>query len=213
MSTIHVIPINDIREHEDSQDCWCHPNLENKVWIHNSMDGRELLEQLSLQCGEIPLFLTQVSQAYLDPHRFTSPKDCSENVFNALKWLDKRASLLTFSDDAKTLVLSQFIAKFFSFNDEQNAIEDLIQELKNLKQSLKPIHFFQLAKIFEIPVMLLLDKTSNHLIVGKPELELLTTFAVYKEFISYSKGLEILGIDAQTFQELTNKLKLQFEED
>lgn len=62
MSTIHVVPLNDIREHEDSDKCWCMPRLEDGVWIHNSMDGRELLENLSLQCAEIPLFLAQVSQ-------------------------------------------------------------------------------------------------------------------------------------------------------
>ena len=213
MSTIHVVPLNDIREHEDSDKCWCMPRLEDGVWIHNSMDGRELLENLSLQCAEIPLFLAQVSQAYLDPYRFTNPKDCNENVFIALQWLDKRASLLTFSADVMTLALSQFMSKFFNFADEQSAIEDLITELKSLKENLKPIHFFKLAKIFQIPVMLLLDKSAEHLIVGKAELELLTTFAVYKDFISQSKGREILNIDIQAFQELTDKLKHQFDDE
>jgi hypothetical protein len=213
MSTLHVVPLNDIREHEDSSDCWCKPNLDEGVWIHNSMDGREFLEQLNLQCAEIPLFLSQVSQAYLDPYRFSNPKECSENVSIALQWLDKRASLLSFSADVMTLALSQFMSKFFNFVDEQSAIEDLIQELKSLKENLKPIHFFKLAKIFEIPVMLLLDKSAEHLIVGRAELELLTTFAVYKDFISQSKGLEILSIDIQAFHELTNKLKPQFDEE
>jgi hypothetical protein len=174
------------------------------------MDGRELLEDLSLQCAEIPLFLAQVAQAYLDPYRFTNPKDCSGNVYKALQWLDKRASLLSFSEDVMTLALSQFNAKFFDFADEQSAIEDLIQKLKSLKENVKPIHFFQLAKIFQIPVMLLLDKSAEHLIVGRDELELLTTFAVYKEFISYSKGCEILGVDTQAFKELSDNLKSQF---
>jgi hypothetical protein len=209
MSTIHVVPLNDIREHEDSGDCWCKPRLEDGVWIHYSMDGRELLEDLSLQCAEIPLFLAQVAQAYLDPYRFTNPKDCSGNVFRALQWLDKRASLLTFSADVMTLALSQFNAKFFDFADEQSAIEDLIQELKALKGNLKPIHFFQLAKIFQIPVMLLLDKSAEHLIVGRAELELLTTFAVYKDFITHLKGCEILNIDIQMLDKLIDKLKAE----
>lgn len=213
MSNVHVVPLNDIREHEDSEMCWCNPNLEDGVWIHKSMDGRELLESLDLQCAEIPLFLTQVAQAYLDPYRFTNPKDCSLNVFKALQWIDKRASLLTFSDAVMTLSLSQFIETFFEFKDEQKHIEELMKDLNALKEDLKPIHFFKLAKTFQIPVMLLLDKSVKHLIVGKADLELLTAFAVHKEFISFSKGLELLSIDSQAFTELTNKLKPQFDED
>jgi len=91
-------------------------------------------------------------------------------------------------------------------------VEDLMTELKALKKNLKPVHFFQLAKIFRIPVMLLLDRSTEHLIVDKAELELLTTYAVHKEFISHSKGCEILSIDTQAFRELTDKLKSQLDE-
>ena len=44
---IHVIPINDLREHDATKECWCKPieDVEcNNVWIHNSMDGREKFE-------------------------------------------------------------------------------------------------------------------------------------------------------------------------
>jgi hypothetical protein len=38
----HILPINDIREHEESIDCWCEPEEDiNGVIIHNSADGRE----------------------------------------------------------------------------------------------------------------------------------------------------------------------------
>lgn len=47
---IHVIPINDMKEHIHSRKCWCNPRLEQKntketLVIHNSMDGRELIER------------------------------------------------------------------------------------------------------------------------------------------------------------------------
>ena len=38
---IHVIPINDLRDHDDSPACWCVPRDDDGVWIHNSMDRRE----------------------------------------------------------------------------------------------------------------------------------------------------------------------------
>ena len=49
-SDVHVIPLNDLREHDDSQWCWCMPKVEiqddgRAVVIHNSADGRELVER------------------------------------------------------------------------------------------------------------------------------------------------------------------------
>ncbi len=41
----HVIPINDLREHVVSVDCWCHPLLDDDVVIHNSLDQRESYEE------------------------------------------------------------------------------------------------------------------------------------------------------------------------
>lgn len=43
--TTHVYPINDLRHHElDGEKCWCKPQEEDGVIIHNSMDGREKYE-------------------------------------------------------------------------------------------------------------------------------------------------------------------------
>lgn len=53
-SDIHVIPENDLREHEESRQCWCRPTLDQLesdpvVVIHNSADGRELVERNGVQ--------------------------------------------------------------------------------------------------------------------------------------------------------------------
>mgnify|MGYP003402519020 FL=1 len=43
---IHIIPINDLREHEELTTCDCSPKVEfengEMIIIHNSFDGREL---------------------------------------------------------------------------------------------------------------------------------------------------------------------------
>ena len=45
---IHVVPINDLREHEASVDCWCKPTEDDEgwpdIWVHHSMDEREEYE-------------------------------------------------------------------------------------------------------------------------------------------------------------------------
>lgn len=42
---LHLVPINDLKEHLDS-DCPCHPIHDDNlgVWAHNSFDGREAFE-------------------------------------------------------------------------------------------------------------------------------------------------------------------------
>ena len=37
----HVVPDDDLREHELTKDCWCHPYDDDLIWVHNSMDRRE----------------------------------------------------------------------------------------------------------------------------------------------------------------------------
>ena len=56
MPDLHVLPINDLREHEETRDCWCHPAVTGEPYeetdvivTHNSADGRELIEQHGLQ--------------------------------------------------------------------------------------------------------------------------------------------------------------------
>jgi hypothetical protein len=45
--TYHVVPVDDIKEHEPSLECWCRPYRD--PWnpfgiIHNALDRRELYE-------------------------------------------------------------------------------------------------------------------------------------------------------------------------
>ena len=41
----HVTPIGDLKEHEESEECWCDPECHyrglTKIIVHNSMDRRE----------------------------------------------------------------------------------------------------------------------------------------------------------------------------
>ncbi len=42
----HVIPLDDLKPHEGSHECWCHPTDDGgNRWIHNSADGREQYER------------------------------------------------------------------------------------------------------------------------------------------------------------------------
>lgn len=43
--TVHVLPVNDLRDHEETLDCWCRPREDDGVITHNSMDRREEYEQ------------------------------------------------------------------------------------------------------------------------------------------------------------------------
>ena len=48
MSIYHLLPVDDIKEHEKSSTCACNPSSEivngNILVVHNSYDGREGLE-------------------------------------------------------------------------------------------------------------------------------------------------------------------------
>lgn len=48
MIDIHVVPVNDTREHDEIRQCWCRPRLEEAglrvLVVHNSADGREYFE-------------------------------------------------------------------------------------------------------------------------------------------------------------------------
>lgn len=48
MSDVHVMPVNDLREHQESPECWCKPtpdDVEPSLYVHHSMDQREQYEQ------------------------------------------------------------------------------------------------------------------------------------------------------------------------
>lgn len=48
---IHILPINDLKEHEELSTCHCNPSAEvledgSIMIVHNSYDKREVIEQL-----------------------------------------------------------------------------------------------------------------------------------------------------------------------
>jgi hypothetical protein len=51
MADVHVLPINDLRDHEETRLCWCIPvligedDIPDMVVVHHSIDGRELVEE------------------------------------------------------------------------------------------------------------------------------------------------------------------------
>jgi nicotinamide mononucleotide adenylyltransferase len=45
---LHVLPIDDLREHSASRRCWCRPTPDDEephVFVHHAMDGREQYER------------------------------------------------------------------------------------------------------------------------------------------------------------------------
>jgi hypothetical protein len=42
---VDVIPVNDLRDHVYGGECWCKPVDDEGMWVHNSADGREKLEE------------------------------------------------------------------------------------------------------------------------------------------------------------------------
>lgn len=46
-NAMHVVPLNDLRDHSASVDCWCKPSEDDEcpgLWLHHSMDRREEYE-------------------------------------------------------------------------------------------------------------------------------------------------------------------------
>ena len=48
---VHILPINDLEEHEELSTCKCNPKIEflengDMMIVHNSFDRREVIEQL-----------------------------------------------------------------------------------------------------------------------------------------------------------------------
>ena len=46
MMMLHVYPLEDLREHEITTQCWCHPEVDedDEICVHNALDGREAYE-------------------------------------------------------------------------------------------------------------------------------------------------------------------------
>jgi hypothetical protein len=48
---INVVPINDEVAHVENESCWCKPRVEEngQLIIHNSFDGREDFEEITVR--------------------------------------------------------------------------------------------------------------------------------------------------------------------
>ena len=48
---MHTLPVDDLKPHIMGADCWCNPRVEEngELIIHNSLDRREVFENLSIQ--------------------------------------------------------------------------------------------------------------------------------------------------------------------
>jgi hypothetical protein len=116
MPTVHVIPVNDLREHEENEDgsCWCNPRIEQEenglVIIHNSLDGKEILEGLDLQRKDIPNHLALVAKHWL----MLSDTD-DLNVAIALRWLQKRHKYLTLTLESNKASIQAMVNYFDTF--------------------------------------------------------------------------------------------------
>ena len=48
MNKIHILPMNDLKEHDESMACACRPEIKDEgngyIIIHNAYDGREWKE-------------------------------------------------------------------------------------------------------------------------------------------------------------------------
>ena len=54
VSAIHIMPVDDLVEHDDCIACWCQPRTIQEpdavlVVVHHAMDGRELIEEHGIQ--------------------------------------------------------------------------------------------------------------------------------------------------------------------
>ena len=41
---LHVMPLNDLREHTEDTECWCDPTDDGEIVVHHSADNREAFE-------------------------------------------------------------------------------------------------------------------------------------------------------------------------
>jgi hypothetical protein len=116
MPTVHVIPVNDLREHEENEDgsCWCNPRIEQEenglVIIHNSLDGKEILEDIDLKKKDIPNHLALVAKHWL----MLSDTD-DLNVAIALRWLQKRHKYLTLTLESNKASTQAMVDYFDTF--------------------------------------------------------------------------------------------------
>jgi hypothetical protein len=109
---LHIIPVNDFKEHEESEDCWCKPKPTSGVvntYTHNSADGRELLEELVLLRAESYLHIARVAALWFSGVvTFFS----YANDDTAVEWLNRRKEHIISLDgnsDWRLLSFKQYV--------------------------------------------------------------------------------------------------------
>lgn len=108
----HIIPVNDFKEHEESENCWCKPKLTDglvNTYTHNSADGREFLEDLVLLRAESYLHVARVAALWFsDVVTFFS----YANDDTAIEWLKRRKEYIVSLDsnaDWQLLAFKQYV--------------------------------------------------------------------------------------------------------
>lgn len=112
----HIIPEKDFREHS-FENCWCNPRInEDGVYVHNSADGREYLEDLNLLNGEVHTHLARVASWWFKDEvedNFQHNDDC------AYKWLNKRFEYLKsfkLGNDSKLAAFASYVETFLNYD-------------------------------------------------------------------------------------------------
>ncbi len=49
MQMYHILPINDLRQHLESIYCFCKPQKNGLLIVHNAFDGRDRIEEYNKQ--------------------------------------------------------------------------------------------------------------------------------------------------------------------
>lgn len=76
----HILPINDLKEHEEETTCECMPSVEfvegGMIVIHNSFDGRELHEAMTQeeQLNKILDTFTEEEIVNINPAIYSNPE-------------------------------------------------------------------------------------------------------------------------------------------
>ena len=120
---LHIIPINDFREHESSTECWCKPQLTDGLdncYTHPSADGREHLEDLILTRAEIYLHIARVAALWFSD-TVTFFTNCNDD--SAIAWLQKRKAYLTPISGNEDLQVTAFKAYLENFLREEPSNE------------------------------------------------------------------------------------------
>jgi hypothetical protein len=108
---IHIIPLNDFKEHQESESCWCNPTLTeglDNCYTHNPADGRNFLEDLILVRQDVYLHFARVAALWFDT---VATFFSYANDDTAILWLNRRKEHIISLDsnaDWKVMAFKQY---------------------------------------------------------------------------------------------------------